>query len=123
MASDALTLGLQGGGAFLQALFGGDPYEKYKKEGARRLMSLSGKPVINVDQAVARNRANQIPEINRLGESVNRRYGFDTGRGQNALLSGLLESERKFTLGTSIQADMAKSDRDFNIARSLASLG
>ena len=122
MALDPATVALiaRTGGSFFSSLFDDDPGEDVRQEGVSRLRRLSGKPVINVNRAIAQNRATQIPRIRRLGESVNKRFGFDTGRGQEALLTDLLESERKFNLGTGIKSDILTGQRDFNIASSLS---
>jgi hypothetical protein len=121
MAIDPFTasLVLQGAGGLISGL-SGTPGGDVRREGVRRLRSLSGRPVFDVGRAIARNRAAQIPRISRLGESVNRRFGFDTGRGQQALLTNLLEGERRFNLGADIESQRATSRRDLDIALGLS---
>ena len=116
--------GMQMGSALLGAL-AGNPYDKYNKAGLRHMQStLRRNPdVINVQGAINRNRANMIPQMNQMGAGINRRFGFDTGRGQGQLMRMLMEQEGGFNLDASMQNDQLKSQRNTRLASALAGAG
>lgn len=114
--------GLQAGSALLNAL-SGDPYDDINKQGLRMLRRQYGKDVIDVPGAIQQNRRAMIPQVSQYGAGVNKRFGLDTGVGQGELLRMLFEGQNQFNLGASMQNDMAKSQRDTQIAQLLALYG
>lgn len=114
--------GLQAGSALLNAL-SGDPYDDIRKRGIGMLNRQYGKDVIDVPGAIQMNRRAMIPQVGRYGQQVNKRMGLDSGVGQGELLRTLFEGQSQFNLGASMQNDMAKSQRDTQIAQLLALYG
>jgi len=117
--------GLMQGGSSLLSMLAGNPYEKYNRAGldyARNTLRRNPN-VIDVQGAIGRNRANMIPQMNQMGAGINRRFGFDTGRGQGQLMRMLMEQEGGFNLNASMQNDQLKSQRNTRLASALAGAG
>ena len=116
-----LSVGMYGGGALLKALMG-DPMEKYRKTGLNAAQkTLKTNPdVLNVGGAIGRNRAAMVPQLGRMGEQTNKRFGLDTGVGQYANIQALLEKEGMFNLNASMENDSLKSRRNQGLMGLLA---
>lgn len=123
MADPILGYGAMQFGSGLFDMLAGDPYEKYRMAGFGAAQNRLGTDVIDIPRAIAQNRATQIPRIRKAGEGINRRFDFDTGRGQNALYRLLMGEESQFNLGAGMQNDRLKSQRDTMLIQALMGAG
>lgn len=88
-----IPIGLNLAGGIFKAIRG-DPKKKYRKalEDMIGQDAYSGNP-IDVGKYVMMNRQLMLPQANKYGMAVNKRFGFDQGRGQGEFFDRLMEQE------------------------------
>lgn len=97
----------------------GDPTAKVRKKAAGDLSGMVGKDVYDVGKYANMNRRLMVPQANKYGEAVNKRFGFDQGRGQGEFFNQLMESEGQNLYNLSLENEKAKNERDMMIRQLL----
>lgn len=97
--------------------------EKMSKQGANNLKGMLGKDVFNTQKYIAGANRMMIPQVNQYGTAINKRFGLDQGRGQEAFLDKFFELQDANVFQGNYQNDLLKSQRDLAINQTLASLG
>lgn len=116
-----VSFGAEAGGSLFDTLFGKEnPFEKFNMAGLESLQSQLRTPAINIPGARAGAISAAIPQIGRQGEAINRRFGFDTGAGQQAGMSELLRLLTDFDLNRAPGLQLANAQVRSNLARTLA---
>ena len=109
-------------GSSLAGWLGGndDPYKAQREQGIQGLMNMRGQNVIDVPNAIARNRAAMIPQANKKGKEIDKHLDLDSGFGQSEMMKYLFDSQTGFNLDASMENDRLKSRRDLAANQFLA---
>jgi hypothetical protein len=121
LAGGPVAAGISLGGDLINYLSSGDEraFAKEQRGNARwawgKAKKAYGTDVINPGQTMWASRAAMLPRMNALGEGLDRRYGFDSGRAGGYLGEQMLSAEAQAWLDAYLQNAGLKTSRDTNI--------
>jgi hypothetical protein len=119
-----ITASLIKAGGGLLGLFGQDnPYEKYNKAGLGWLQQNLNRDPVNVDALRSKAIATAIPNVNKRGAALNKRYGKDSGYFQKSIAQFLLDNLTNFDLNQAPGIQMGNAQYKSTLARTLAGAG
>lgn len=119
VANPALGIGLKAAGG-LASLWAGRYGRKVRKQGVEGLRGMIGKPVFDPGTAYAYARGATYNDMNRLGNSFDRRFDMDTGRGAGMFGKAIAERLGSQSSGLYVDAETARAERDRRIYEALA---